>query len=129
MITDPDETKTHIEVYFRDLYQARLGTPEYETWTTHISDTVKKITEPRAINTPGQGNETITELEIKKAIKNLKKKKEPRAWRNPEWSLHRKQQKVRDILLKNINNIHSTEEIPPSWLQGEIITLYKGKGK
>ena len=129
VITNPEETKTHIEVYFRDLYQARPGTPEYETWTTHISDTVKKITEPRTINTPGQGNETITEVEIKKAIKKLKRKKSLGPDEIPNEVFIESNKKVRDILLKTINNIHSTEEIPPSWLQGEIIRLYKGKGK
>ena len=124
VITDPEETKTHIEVYFRDLYQARPGTPEYETWTTHISDTVKKITEPRTIS-----NETITELGIKKAIKKLKRKKSLGPDEIPNEVFIESNKKVRDILLKTINSIHSTEEIPPSWLEGEIIRLYKGKGK
>ena len=115
VITDPEETKTHIEVYFRDLYQARPGTPEYETWTTHISDTVKKITEPRTINTPGQDNETITELKIKKAIKKLKRKKEPRAWRNPKLSLHRKQQKSKGYPTK-IHKQHTLNRGNPAQL-------------
>ena len=105
-----------------------LTYPWYETWTTHISDTVKKITEPRTINTPSQRNETITELEIKKAIKKLLRKKSLGPDEIPNEVFIESNKKVRDILLKTINNIHSTEEIPPSWLQGEIIRLYKGKG-
>ena len=35
-LTDPQKTKEHIADYFENLYQARPGTPEYETWTNHI---------------------------------------------------------------------------------------------
>ena len=35
---------------------------------------------------------------------------------------------TRKTLLTTINKIHQEKQIPPSWLQGYIIRLYKGKG-
>ena len=46
-LTDPQKTKEHIADYFEDLYQARPGTPEYETWTNHIEKTVLKALQAR----------------------------------------------------------------------------------
>ena len=57
-LENPEEAKSHIREYFRDLYQARPGKPEYEQWTEHIQQTVletdktmEKLSDPNPITT------------------------------------------------------------------------------
>ena len=129
VLTCPEETKNHVAEYFKDLYQARPGTPEYDHWTQLITDTVQQATEKIPPTTTNQGSEPISEKEINKAIKKLKRKKSVGPDEIPNEIFIEGNKSVRNTLLKTYNRIHSTEEIPPSWLKGEIIRLYKGKGK
>ena len=50
VLTCPEETKNHVAEYFKDLYQARPGTPEYDHWTQLITDTVQQATEKNTTN-------------------------------------------------------------------------------
>ena len=127
VITCPEEN--HVAEYFKDLYQARSGTPEYDHWTQLITDTVQQATEEIPPTTTNQGSEPISEKEINKVIKKLKRKKSVGPDEIPNEIFIEGNRSVRNTLLKTYNRIHSTEEIPPSWLKGEIIRLYKGKGK
>ena len=127
VITCPEEN--HVAEYFKDLYQARSGTPKYDHWTQLITDTVQQATEEIPPTTTNQGSEPISEKEINKVIKKLKRKKSVGPDEIPNEIFIEGNRSVRNTLLKTYNRIHSTEEIPPSWLKGEIIRLYKGKGK
>ena len=129
VLTCPEETKNHVVEYFKDLYQARPGTPEYEHWTQHITATVQQATEKISPTTTNQGSEPISEKEINKVIKKLKRKKSVGPDEIPNEISTEGNKSVRNTLLKTYNRIHSTEEIVPSWLNGEIIRLYKGKGR
>ena len=129
VLTCPEETKNHVAEYFKDLYQARPGTPEYDHWTQLITDTVQQATEKIPPTTTNQGSEPISEKEINKVIKKLKRKKSVGPDEIPNEIFIEGNKSVRNTLLKTYNRIHSTEEIPPCWLKGEIIRLYKGKGK
>ena len=127
VLTCPEETRNHVEEYFKNLYQARPGTPEYANWTQHITDTVHQATEKTTTN--NQGSEPLSEKELNKAIKKLKRKKSLGPDEIPNEIFIEGNKAVRNTILKIFNRIHSTEDIPISWLQGEIIRLYKGKGK
>ena len=78
-LTDPEKTKEYIADYFEELYQARPGTPEYEVWTKHITDTMREIDNNRrrgkTPNKREQGDEDITTKEINTAIKKLRRRK------------------------------------------------------
>ena len=57
-LKNTEEAKKHIREYFRNLYQARPGKPEYEHWTEHIQQIVKetdktmeKLPDPNPITT------------------------------------------------------------------------------
>ena len=65
----------------------------------------------------------------KQSHKKLKRKKSVGPVEIPNEIFIEGNRSVRNTLLKTYNRIHSTEEITPSWLKGEIIRLYKGKGK
>ena len=128
-ITDPEKSKDHIANYFEDLYQARPGTPEYEEWTKHIKETVQKIRRTRRKNNEEQGHEMITPKEMDRAIKKLKRRKSIGPDKIPNEIFIESNNETRKIYLDILNNIHEKEDIPNSWLKGEIIRLYKGKGK
>ena len=129
VLTCSESTKNHVAEYFKDLYQARPGTPEYDHWTQLITGTVQQATEKIPSTTTNQGSEPISEKEINKVIKKLNRKKSVGPDEIPNEIFIEGNKSVRNTLLKTYNRIHSTEEIPPCWLKGEIIRLYKGKGK
>ena len=69
-ITNPEETKEHIETYFENLCQARPGTQEYEESTRMITVTMKN-TQQQYTN-PGTEYEPIVIQEVNGVIKNYK---------------------------------------------------------
>ena len=118
VLTCPEETKNHVAEYFKDLYQARPGTPEYDHWTQLITDTVQQATEKIPPTTTNQGSEPISEKEINKVIKKLKRKKSVGPDEIPNEIFIEGNKSVRNTLLKTYNRIHSTEEIPPPLAKG-----------
>ena len=126
IITDPQKTKEHIADYFEDLYQARPGTPEYETWTNHIEKTVEKALQ--AADQQEKETENITHKELNKAIKKLKRKKSLGPDEIPNETFIEANKETREIFRTALNRIHEKEEIPESWQLGHILRLYKGKG-
>ena len=128
VITDPQKAKQHIANYFKELYQARPGTPEYETWTNHITETVKEATGTETQAKHTQGSEPITLKELNKAIRKLKRRKSLGPDDFPNEMFIEGKTETRKTYLHILNKIHRTEEIPESWLQGIILRLYKGKG-
>ena len=124
-LTDPQKTKEHIADYFEDLYQARPGTPEYETWTNHIEKTVEVI---QAADQQEKKTENITYKELNKVIKKLKRKKSLGPDEIPNETFIEANKDTREIFRSALNRIHEKEEIPESWQLGHILRLYKGKG-
>ena len=125
-LTDPQKTKEHIADYFEDLYQARPGTPVYETWTNHIEKTVEKAIQ--AADQQEKKIENITYKELNKVIKKLKRKKSLGPDKIPNETFIEPNKDTREIFRSALNRIHEKEEIPESWQLGHILRLYKGKG-
>ena len=125
-LTDPEETKEHIAKYFENLYQARPGTPEYEESTKNIITAMKET--QLLYKNPGPDHEPITSKEMNEAIKKLKRKKSLGPDGIPNEIFIEAEPKTRNILCSIIHEIHNKENIPKSWLDGEIKRLYKGKG-
>ena len=71
---------------------------------------------------------SITMKELNSAIRKLKRKKSLGPDNIPNEIFIESSAETRRIYLDIMNRIHSKEEIPPTWLNGHIIRLYKGKG-
>ena len=132
ILTDPRETKDHVATYFEELYQARPGTAEYTNWTNAIVEQTTNIQDSRQQHPEDpenqQGEEDITYKELQNAIKKIKRKKSLGPDGMPNELFIEANETTRRTLLNTINKIHQDENIPNSWLQGNIIRLYKGKG-
>ena len=92
-----------------------------------ITTTVK--TALQKANNKKQGQEPVTIKETKKAIKILKRKKSQGSDDIPNEIFQEANRETTKTLTKMINNVHEEESIPKSWLEGNIIRLYKGKGQ
>ena len=114
-----------LEVTVEQLYQAREGTKEYEKWTKNIKHTVSEIEKTLEKAEPPQ---TIDQKEINNAIKKLKRKKSTGPDNIPNEIFIEANKETREIYREALNTITQTEEIPDEWQEGNIITMYKGKG-
>ena len=110
-LTEPEETLEYVAEYFQNLYQAREGEPEYHKSTEEIKVAVEQA------------------VRNNNAIKRLKRKKSLGPDKIPNEVFIEADQETRHILCNIFNKIHKAENIPPSWREGEILRLYKGKGK
>ena len=127
-IHDPAKTKAHKANNFEDLYQAREGKEEYETWTEKITKHVQKaLREPSYTNDDNE--EKISTKDMEMAIKKLKRNKSVGPDKIPNEIFIKANKETKQLLKTMIENIHATEDIPQSWEEGEIIRLYKGKGQ
>lgn len=127
VLNDPEKAKEHIAQYFEDLYQARPGTPEYAESTEHIKQTMRLV-ESEYRDRPDKESDPITNKEIDQAIKRLKRNKSSGPDNIPNEIFIEADTKTRRIYKEILNKIHKKEEIPDSWLEGQIKRLYKGKG-
>ncbi len=125
-IMDPEQTKDHIASYFENLYQARPGTPEYQTWTEEIEKAITHIREEYQHNR--EDPIPITTKELNKTIKKLKRKKSNGPDNIPNEIFLEAGSNTTKIYTEMYNKIYQSEEIPTQWLLGEVIRLYKGKG-
>ena len=66
--------------------------------------------------------------EINNAIKKLKRKKSTGPDNIPNEIFIEANKETREIFREALNTITQTEEIPDEWQEGNIITMYKGKG-
>ena len=73
-------------------------------------------------------DEPISEKELKDTIKRLKRRKSLGPDEIPNELFIEADSETRRTLLDIINKVHKSENIPISWLEGEIKRLYKGKG-
>ena len=125
-IEDPEMAREHIAKFFENLYQAREGTSEYQAWTDRIKNKVQEIDKiTKTANKPDR----ITMEEVNTAIKHLKAKKAHGPDRIPNEALKYASNETRNTYLNIFNQITETAIIPEQWKEGEIIRLYKGKGK
>ena len=70
----------------------------------------------------------IDTKELNTAIKKLKRKKSTGPDNIPNEAFIEADQETRTIYQATLNKITKTETIPQEWQEGEIITMYKGKG-
>ncbi len=127
-LTDPEETRNYIADRYEELYQARPGTPAYEEWTNKINEKVQEIKNTHNKDENTQGSEPITMKELNKTIMKLRRRKSVGPDNIPNEAFIEADQKTRAIYLEAINHIHTEEEVPETWLEGNIKRLYKGKG-
>ena len=125
-IEDPTESKQYIADFFEQLYQARPGEIEYEKWTNLITKRVKEISE-EMITLPNE--EPISSQEMRKAIKRMKRKKSNGPDLIPNEVFIEADNNTLNIHRRIMNKILQEGKIPTQWSQGEIIRIYKGKGK
>ena len=71
----------------------------------------------------------ISDKEMDGIIKKLKRNKSLGPDKIPNEIFIEANRETKQLLKTMIENIHITEYIPPSWEEGEIIRLYKGKGQ
>ena len=125
IITDPEEAKEHIARYFEELYQARDAGEKGREWTTEILRNNKE-TENKC--NKGERLPDISEKEMNIAKKKLKRRKSCGPDNIPnEAIIHANRENTNEIR-KQFNKILSENNIPKTWKNGRIITVYKGKG-
>ena len=124
-LENPEEAKTHIRKYFKDLYQAQPGKLEYEQWTEHIQQNVKE-TNKQMDELPDPC--PITTKEIKQATKQLKQGKSMGPDNIPNEAIIEANQTVLEIYKAELNKIIKNRTPPLQWQKGLIRRLYKGKG-
>ena len=126
IIEDPEKAKEHIAAFFEDLYQARPARPEAQNRTEEIQHNIEKIKESmKELPKPKE----ITKKEMKKSIKKLQRGKATGPDKIPNEAILEANEATNEILRHQLNKILATQKIPDEWQHGEIIRLYKGKGK
>ena len=125
-IEDPEEAKEHIAQYFENLYQAREGRPQFEEWTNEIKNTIKTLSESDEM----KGKiDPIEVKEIENSIKTLKNGKATGPDEIPNEIFTKAEPQTVEIYKEILQTIANNKEIPEQWQKGQIIRLYKGKGK
>ena len=126
IIEDPTKAKEHIANFFEDLYQARPARPEAQQRTEEIQQNIEKIKERmKELPKPKE----ITRKEMKKCIKKIKRGKATGPDKIPNEAIIEANDITNEILRHHLNKILTSQKIPDEWQHGEIIRLYKGKGK
>ena len=97
-------------------------------WTEKITKHVKTApNEPPSTKCSTENK--ISDKEMDRIIKRLKRHKNLGPDKIPNEIFIEANRETKHLLKTMIENIHITEYIPPSWEEGEIIRLYKGKGQ
>ena len=125
-IEDPAEAKEHIAQYFENLYQAREGRPQYAEWTKEIKTTIRRITESDEMK---EDINPISTTEITEAIHKLKNGKATGPDEIPNEIFTKAEPQTIEVYRKALQTIADSRDIPEQWQKGQIIRLYKGKGK
>ena len=115
--------KDHIAEY---LYQAREGENSHKHWTTHINNTVERISNH---DRDGQNEKPFNINELDNCIKTLKRRKSTGPDNIPNEIFIEADKNTKQIYLQMFNQIYANEEVPNEWQKGEIIRIYKGKGQ
>ena len=121
--TEPEESKEYIAYFYENLYKAREGTPEYETWTNKIKEEVEKMSKKHLEEEP-----EFTDKELDNVIKSLKRGKSNGPDEIPNEIFIESNMKTKRIHKHIMNHVLQTSEIPEQWKEGNLKRLYKGKG-
>ena len=124
-LTNPEEALEHIASFYENLYQAREGSPGYETWTAEITRKVQEI-EQGMEDLPDEPE--FTNLEVINVIKNLKAGKAPGPDGIPNEAMKYANNQTLHIYCNEMNKILKGMDIPEQWNEGSLKRLFKGKG-
>ena len=113
--------------YYEDLYQARKGDESQVHWTHKIEHHIKKL--EKLNHTKPEETRKLSMRELNLALKQLSRGKSPGPDNIPNEALIETNKDTRRIFLQVFNKIYAAEEIPKTWCEGNIIRIYKGKGK
>ena len=113
--------------YYEDLYQARKGDESQVHWTHKIEHHIKKL--EKLNHTKPEETRKLSMRELNLALKQLSRGKSPGPDNIPNEALIETNKDTRRIFLQVFNKIYADEEIPKTWCEGNIIKIYKGKGK
>ena len=113
--------------YYEDLYQARKGDESQVHWTHKIEHHIKKL--EKLNHTKPEETRKLSMRELNLALKQLSRGKSPGPDNIPSEALIETNKDTRRIFLQVFNKIYADEEIPKTWCEGNIIRIYKGKGK
>ena len=123
-IHDPQEAKEHVAKYFEELYQAREGNRKYDTQMNKIMSETEEIKE----RLKHQREKPFTMKELNDVVKTLKRKKAPGPDDFPNEILIEATPRTKKAILDAFNKINQNMNIPRAWTEGNIKTIYKGKG-
>ena len=133
MNEDENEIETKREAmeytanYCEDLYQARKGDESQVHWTHKIEHHIKKL--KKLSHTKPQETEKFSMRELSPVLKQLSRGKSQGPDNIPNEALIETNKDTRRIFLRVFNKIYADGEIPKTWCEGNIIRIYKGKGK
>ena len=125
-IEDPAQAKEHIAQYVENQYQAREGRPQYAEWTKEIKTTIKRMTESDEMK---EDIDPILTTEITEAIHKLKNGKATGPDEISNEIFTKAEPQTIEVYRKALQTIADSRDIPEQWQKGQIIRLYKGKGK
>ena len=125
-IEDPEKAKEHIANYYENLYKAREARPEFQDITREIQKAIQRIENSENIN---KEPTTIEPKEVKEAIKCLKRDKAAGPDGFPNEILKEADEETVEIYRKVFDHINKKKSIPKQWQKGNLIRLWKGKGK
>ena len=125
-ITDSQEAMEHVADYYERLYTARQAKEGMEGWTQHIQNQNKRTMEEleKKENPPD-----ICIEEMKKAKRKLKKKKANGPDDIPNEIFTEATDETLEVYKSILNKTVHNKKIPEEWKEGEIISIYKGKGR
>ena len=124
-ITNPDAAKAHIQHFYENLYSPREPREDCKIENDNIIANNKRRRNCK--NTPNTNPFTMEELNT--VIKHLKPNKATGPDNIPNRIFTEANHKTKCTYLKILNVITKERKIPNEWQEGEILRLYKGKGK
>jgi hypothetical protein len=125
-ITDPEEAKKYIAEYYEELYQAREGKPEVRQWTEYIKEKVSKTEQEM------KEYDRIPDITLEEMMKTKRKLKNNKALgpdEIPNEIFTKATKETLKIHTEILNKTAHNHKVPESWKTGEILSIYKGKGK
>ncbi len=126
IIENPIEAKEYIADFYEKLYRGRESHPEYKEKSDEIEAWCKKKEEEISKTEEVQN---ITENEMNKAIKRLKRNKAMGPDRIPNEALIETGPDARKQIIQVFNQTNRAKSMPELWQEGELNRIYKGKGK
>ena len=139
-IEEKEIAMRYIENFYTTLYEVGKMNPEYQTWTNNLNESNKAYREHIREKMKGgnieelnrntnEENYPFTLEDINRALRTLRNRKAtgPDGITN-EFIKHLNMNN-RVYLVQLINRLFNSLKVPPSWKEGTLTTMYKGKGK